>query len=174
MGYRRTVTPILHLLDLLQSLYKNRKDHKLTAEDPKKLRFQLYEAIYASKHHDQYKHFAQLKVMYSFILVGTELHAIFDRSKKFIDTAPDKISKYTNSSPFINARGIVQDLIARITLDETTEEAYYSSVSSLPDTELIKLDKWAEDQGWSLIHHGEKGITLTKREIPLWLRWRRE
>ena len=175
-------------------LLENRVTHIFRTENPRRIAYQLREAIHVAGLHDDLEAYAALRDLYSF-----ELHPGFVRARwrgeveiTKVEIQADSVEadrsggkELSNDELEVEGKPFKDKLdVARLpnlfTLSGVIEGVkrfgprvleVYCPDAKLTEDELARLFRWAKEKGWTLIDNEDAGLTLTHKDVPEELRW---
>ena len=178
----------------LKILLENRVTHIFHTENPRRIAYQLREAISVAGLYDDLRAYAALRDLYSF-----ELHPGFVRARWRGDDAITKVEIQADSveadrsgeKELSNDELEVEGKLFKEKLDVATLPnlttlsgviegvlrfgprvlEVYCPDARLEEDDLARLFRWAKEKGWTLIDNEDAGLTLPHKDVPEELRW---
>lgn len=195
MTYNTSRRVCVRMHRFLKELDQQRTTIDFHSRDPKRLAYNLREAMYACEFHSDFKKYVGLRDYYTF-------HVMNDRVRARFKGVPEPQVRYLEVERKAQKAGPkdTEDLLREIdelggayqeTLDtlpipkvETLSEAIGASLRygeacrelHFPDLRLSAQDmgrlyRWAREKEWKLVDNLEGGITLTKKKVDPELVW---
>ena len=143
---------------------------------PEKLAYLIREAIYASRFHEDLRHYAeiwpfyQLKVGKDHVMAywtgigpmpgeGEVMASVIKLETSIMDRV-----EVLGSHEFLDVIGTL------INAGEATE-LYFPHTKLEPDA-MVQLYEWCTGRGWRMIDHADEGMTVTKKSVDPEIEWR--
>lgn len=173
MGYNTTYGPPRRMSDHLDELLRREETVRFATDNPHSLAYKLREAIYASQFHEKYEHYHKLGDWYTFRVKSDHVLCEYQHTRPMTlkeakesepeDATPDQSGLSEMQIP--EAEDLMGVVNATLQRGDSYDELKFPN-ATLMATHLERLYNFAEGKGWSIITHGDEGITLTKREVP--------
>lgn len=185
MGYNLTKHSILRNLTQLEQLAQAQASLRFDSLRPERLAANLREAILACAHNqDEYKYLHDaLNGRYRFKVEKNHIIAEFvgdvnqakgkEVKEKSLESRPEGRRLSIPEKKTISMALSLMDVMAAAYRFEEDEELYFPN-SILDENDRLALYNWTqeEDNSWQYIDQMDKGLTLTKKEVPDEILWR--
>ena len=176
MGYSISRRSIVRVKPYLDKMVES-KETVVFPGDSKRLAYLLNQGIRSAVELglEEFKEYAELETLYRFKLREGELIAEFrqlgfsqeERNEFAILSAREEIAKAANKHVVETALNLIDVMATMISLSEADEIRFPSAILSNDDK--IRLYGWTremENVGWAMIDQGDRGIILTKLDVP--------
>lgn len=160
MGYQTGRASIIKVQDKLKILLLASSDIEFPTDDNTLLAYQLREAIFAAKYHDDLKEIAKLSGKYKIVKKPGK---VVMKLRFSLDNELSRIS-------FDNIKTL-NEVITSVIKNDTSGDIYYNNIL-LTQEELVKLYNWLFIKGLFLIV-GEGQLTISRTD-PGELKWKPE
>jgi hypothetical protein len=174
MAYSKSRRTIERNRQMLEELYRHRRTVRWRTHEPAKLAYRLREAINASIHHDDTRHFASLKPLYEFRVKPNEVEAAYlgnytEGAHRPADI-PEQTEPLSKKAEVDIAISTPHGIVGAMIDHPTTDEVYFPNVA-LTQSDLHALHRWTSTNGYQIIDHEGAGLTITKLDVPEELIW---
>jgi hypothetical protein len=164
MPYNISKACVNRSMKYLNELLEKKRTVTFPAHAPGRLTYQLREAVYAAVRHPEFKRYHCLYEDYRFHPRTGWVEAEFIGASDGAGPAPPAVT-------VAEAKQLLEVVGACIKFGPKADELYFpSAILSVEDLKTLVV--WGKTDGWKLISHDEKGITLTRRagvdEAFLW------
>lgn len=187
MGYNLTMHSFRRNKAQLDQMLKHKMTLRFPTSNPKRLAYKLREAIRAAGEFEETRHyFDALSKTYQFHehhgyiiaeYVGIGEPESIGEPIEEIPLPKAPVQKTASQKPLqappkktVPDATVIIDVMAVAMSLEHEEEIYFPNVVVV-DSDKIKIYNWANDLGWKYLDHEDRGITLTKKEIPDDILW---
>jgi len=149
----------------LDELAEKRRTLTFPAHKPLKLVYQIREAVYAAKRHKEFVKYHDLQENYRFRPREGWVEAEYVGEPVKVEVVGPPALTVTE------ARQLMEVVGACIKFGPKTNEIHFPNAVLEPE-DLGTLLEWGRGDGWKLISHDDKGLTVTRRgdvdEAFLW------
>lgn len=206
MGYNTSKKVVVRNIKILRRLAAERKTFSVEVRPAsvKRRYYEIREALEAVKHHEEYKEFHHLGVLYELVkgkasikfrykaktadeLTAEEIAEILAASKRdyesrkasresieLSENPPEPVKETVKESKKVSDVHDFIQIISAVAALSTTCDELYFPDAYLEDNERLRLYEWCKESGWKYIDHEGAGITLTRKDIDPFILWEPE
>lgn len=197
MSFNLSKNSVIRSKPQLDQLLESKSTIKFPTDRPDKLRTRIYEALKAAAQHEEFKKYVKIKVYYKFKIESGFLVAKYmmdetkgvkgeedgdnSESSNPVSSAPVEVreepvvSLNVEKKEFPEAISLI-DVLGTLLGNLTAHELSFPNVI-LSKEEKLKLFGWTKEVDnmlWRFIDMDDKGIVLTKEEVPIDILWQPE
>lgn len=165
-------------------MWETRRTIQWATPNPEKLAYRLREAIYASKFHDEFRDYNDLKFIYQIRVMEGAVAAVY----RGVEPSEVIFPKSASLGEDEDGSEIMQSLPQTLTVDyaktildvigtaiefKDAAEIYFPEALLSP-ADFENLYAWVDDQGlrWRIIDNEDRGMTLTTRPVDEEITWK--
>lgn len=88
-----------------------------------------------------------------------------------MEAAAREVAEAVETAELAGVRSLTAILEMTLTYGRKSKEIYYPDATDLSQEDLKRLWRWCEEYEWKIIWQEDKGLTLTKKEVPNDIVW---